>query len=259
LDKPAIERYFIWLGAVLTGDMGVSTSTNESVWSMVSARIGPTLLLTGTSLLLSLIIAIPLGIMASIKPYSAWDNVSSFLSFIGASTPNFFVALVLVYFFSAKLGWLPSMGMHTNTQTGLLDLVRHMILPCFVMVIHMIGTFIKQTRGSMMEVIKEEYVKTARSKGISEVKVVIKHIFRNACIPIVSCVGLNVPFLIGGSTVTEQVFGWPGIGSLLVLSISRRDYNVIMGITIVIAVVVLLASLLVDLIYAYLDPRIRFK
>lgn len=255
LDKPAPVRYLIWLGNLLRGDMGVSTQTHEPVWDMIRDRIGPTLTLTGTALLISLLIAIPLGILAAIKPYSVWDNISSFLAFIGSSLPGFFVALVLIFVFAVNLKWLPTMGMYDRDGTGL---AKHLVLPVIVTVLRMMGTYIKQTRGSILDVMNEEYVKAARAKGISEFQVLIKHVLRNALIPIVSCIGLNIPFLVGGATVTEKIFGWPGMGTLLVQAISQRDYNVIMGVTVLIALVVLLVNLLIDLVYAYLDPKIRF-
>jgi len=257
LDQPVIIRYLKWLGGIFIGNMGLSSRTNQPVADLIAQRIGPTLLLTVTSLIISLLIAIPLGVMAAVKPYSVWDHLSSFFSFLGAAAPNFFVALILVYIFSIKLGWLPSMGMTTGGASGPIDVIRHLVLPVIVMVIQLLGTFVKQTRGSMLDVINEEYVKTARAKGLKENKVVIRHILRNALIPIVSTVGMTIPLLVGGATVTEQVFAWPGMGSLLILSISQRDYNTIMGITIVIAIAVLVSSLLIDLLYAYLDPRIR--
>lgn len=256
LDKPAPVRYLIWLRNLLQGDMGVSTQTHEPVWDMIRDRIGPTLTLTGTALLISLLIAIPLGILAAIKPYSIWDNISSFLAFIGSSLPGFFVALMLIFIFAVNLKWLPTMGMYDRDGTGL---AKHLILPVIVTVLRMMGTYIKQTRGSILDVMNEEYVKAARAKGISEFQVLIKHVLRNALIPIVSCIGLNIPFLVGGATVTEKIFGWPGMGTLLVQAISQRDYNVIMGVTVLIALVVLVVNLLIDLIYAYLDPKIRFE
>ncbi|MGI5990320.1 MAG: ABC transporter permease [Lachnospiraceae bacterium] len=260
LDQPVVIRYLKWLWGILRGDMGVSSRTNQPVSSLIAQRIGPTLLLTVTSLVISLLIAIPLGAAAAVKPYSFWDHLSSFLSFLGAAAPNFFVALILVYIFSIRLGLLPSMGMTTGSgASGPLDVIRHLVLPVIVMVIQLLGTFVKQTRGSMLDVINEEYVKTARAKGLKERVVVVRHILRNALIPIVSTVGMTIPLLVGGATVTEQVFAWPGMGSLLVLSISQRDYNTIMGITIVIAIAVLVSSLLIDLLYAYLDPRIRLE
>lgn len=258
LDKPVVVRYFTWLFHIIQGDFGISTRTQQPVWNLISERIVPTLILSLSSLFVALIIAIPIGAMAAVKPYSIWDNISSFLSFIGAAAPNFFVALILVYLFSVKLKVLPAMGMYSGNKTNdIADLLKHLILPCFVMVIQIVGNFVKQTRGSMLDVLNEEYVKTARSKGLTEKVVVMKHILRNAWIPIVASIGMTVPLLVGGATVTEQVFGWPGMGSLLILSISQRDYNTIMGITILIAGAVLIANLFIDLIYAYLDPRIR--
>lgn len=256
LDKPVPVRYLIWLRNLLQGDMGISTQTHEPVWDMIRDRIGPTLTLTGTALLISLLIAIPLGILAAIKPYSIWDNISSFLAFIGSSLPGFFVALMLIFIFAVNLKWLPTMGMYDRDGTGL---AKHLILPVIVTVLRMMGTYIKQTRGSILDVMNEEYVKAARAKGISEFQVLIKHVLRNALIPIVSCIGLNIPFLVGGATVTEKIFGWPGMGTLLVQAISQRDYNVIMGVTVLIALVVLVVNLLIDLVYAYLDPKIRFE
>ncbi|WP_243152304.1 ABC transporter permease [Pseudoflavonifractor sp. 524-17] len=173
LDKPVIVRYGIWLGNMLRGDFGISSRTNQPVWNLVRERIGPTLILTLTSLVIALLIAVLLGIMASLKPYSAWDTASSFLAFIGASTPSFFVALVALYLFSVRLGVLPAMGMHSSGGGGLGDLALHLVLPVSVTVIRMMGTYIKQTRGSMLDVMNEEYVKTARAKGLGEGTVLI--------------------------------------------------------------------------------------
>lgn len=256
LDKPVAIRYFYWLRNILQGDLGASTRSNLPVWELIKDRIGPTLILTSISLAVSLLIAIPLGVMAALKPYSLWDTLSSFLAFIGAATPNFFISLVMVYYFAIKLRILPSMGMYDKAGG---NLALHLVLPVTATVIRMMGSYLKQTRGSVLDVMNEEYVKTARAKGLSEFTVITKHILRNAMIPVVSCIGLNIPFLVGGATVTEQIFGWPGMGSLLVLSIQQRDYNVIMGITVLIAIAVLIATLLVDLLYAYLDPKIRFN
>jgi peptide/nickel transport system permease protein len=257
LDKPVIVRYLIWLSDVVQGDLGLSTSTTQPVADMIAARIAPTLILTGTAMIVSIVIAIPLGVMAAYKPYSVWDNVSSVLSFIGASVPNFFFGLVAIYFFSVKLRWLPAQGMYTTgAEGGLADLAQHLVLPTIVLSVQLVGNYLKQTRGSMLEVLGEEYIKTARSKGLSEFATVVVHALRNAWIPIVTTIGLNVPFLIGGAVVTEQVFGWPGLGSLMMTAINNRDYNLIMGITMLIAVVVLVVNILLDVLYAYLDPKI---
>lgn len=259
LDQPIIVRYLHWLVNLLHGDFGISTRTQMPIWTMISERLPSSLLLTATSLIVSVLISVPLGVMAAYKPYSAWDNVSSAVSFFGASAPNFFISLIAVYFFAAKLNWLPAQGMYTTGgDKGLLDLIRHMILPVLVLCIQMMGSFIKQTRGSVMEVMNEEYIKTARQKGITEARVVVFHALRNAWIPIVTTIGLNIPFLVGGAVVTEQIFAWPGIGSLMITAINTRDYDLIMGVTVLIAIVVLAANILMDLIYAWLDPRIGY-
>lgn len=259
LDKPIIVRYFNWLVKLLHGDMGLSTKTSQPVWNMISERIIPSLTLTMTSLIVAILISVPLGVMAAYKPYSIWDNISSVLAFIGASTPNFFVSLVLVYIFAAKLGILPAQGMYTTGgDKGFLDLCYHLILPVSVLCIQLMGNYIKQTRGSVMEVLNEEYIKTARQKGLNESVVVVKHALRNAWIPIVTTISLNIPFIVGGAVVTEQIFAWPGIGSLMITAINTRDYNLIMGVTVMISIVVLLANIILDLVYAKLDPRIGY-
>ena len=258
LDKPVIVRYAVWLGDLVTGDLGTSTRTQSDVSALIADRIGPTLILSGTSVLIAVIVAIPLGTMAAKKPYSLWDNASSVLCFLGSSIPNFFIALVLVYFISVKLGWLPATGMwYKNDPHTLGNLAVHLVMPVIVLVIQTLANLLKQTRSAMLEVFNEEYIKTARSKGLPEGVVTIKHVLRNALIPIVTTLSLEIPFLVGGAAVTEQIFAWPGMGTLMVTSINQRDYNTIMGCTVVIAVCVLVVNLLLDVVYAFLDPRIR--
>lgn len=260
LDQPIIIRYLRWLGNLLQGNLGISTRTQQPIWDMIMERLPSSLLLTVTSLVVSVVISIPLGVMAAYKPYSAWDNISSAVSFVGASAPNFFISLIFVYIFAAKLNWLPAQGMYTTGGGGgFIDLVRHMVLPVIVLCVQMMGSFIKQTRGSVMEVMNEEYIKTARQKGISEARVVVFHALRNAWIPIVTTIGLNIPFLVGGAVVTEQIFAWPGIGSLMITAINTRDYDLIMGVTVLISVVVLAANIVLDIVYAWLDPRIGLE
>lgn len=260
LDQPIIVRYGHWLLNLLQGDMGISVRTQQPIWDMIMERIPSSLLLTVSSLIVSILISIPLGTMAAYKPYSVWDNISSVVSFVGASVPNFFISLICVYFFAAKMNWLPAQGMYTTGgNEGIGDLIHHMILPVAVLCVQMMGNFIKQTRGSVMEVMNEEYIKTARQKGISESRVILFHALRNAWIPIVTTIGLNIPFLVGGAVVTEQIFAWPGIGSLMITAINTRDYDLIMGVTVLIAIVVLVANIVLDLIYAWLDPRIGYS
>lgn len=260
LDKPIVIRYFIWLGDLLHGDFGISYRTSQEVGLMISQRIMPSLMLTGTGILAAMLVGVPLGIISAYKPNSVWDHISTFISFIGASVPNFFLSLLLIYVLAVKLKWFPTSGMQSSGMSGnLLDLLHHLALPAFVCGIQPIGNYIKQTRSSVLEVLNEEYIKTARSKGLTNVVIVLKHAFRNALIPIVTTISLSIPFLIGGAVVTEQIFAWPGIGSLMITAITSRDYPVIMGVAVLICGVVLVANLILDLIYAALDPRIKFK
>ena len=260
LDQPVIVQYFRWLGQLFQGNFGNSYRTGHAVWSEVSQRIGPTCLITFSSLLLSILIAIPLGIMSAYKPYSLWDYISSGLSFIGAATPNFFAGLVLIYIFSVQLKILPSSGMYDSSGTHSFSmLLQHMLLPVLVLSIQQVGSLIRQTRGSMLEVLQDDYARTARSKGCREGHVLIRHALRNAMAPVVTRIGSMIPFLIGGAVVTEQLFAWPGLGSLMVLSINSRDYPVIMGITVFIALAVLIGNIIIDLVYGFLDPRIRYN
>ena len=260
LDNPIVIRYFIWLGDLLHGDFGISYRTSQEVSLMISQRIMPSLMLTGTGILAAMLVGVPLGIISAYKPNSVWDHISTFISFIGASVPNFFLSLLLIYVLAVKLKWFPTSGMQSSGMSGnLLDLLHHLALPAFVCGIQPIGNYIKQTRSSVLEVLNEEYIKTARSKGLTNVVIVLKHAFRNALIPIVTTISLSIPFLIGGAVVTEQIFAWPGIGSLMITAITSRDYPVIMGVAVLICGVVLVANLILDLIYAVLDPRIKFK
>ena len=260
LNDPIIVQYFNWTKDLLKGDMGESYRTGRPVAEMISERIGPTLMITVSSVVLALLIAIPSGILAAYKPYSLWDYIASGVSFLGAATPAFFAALVALYVFSVKLKWLPTGGMYgTDGVRTFGILIVHMILPVVTLALAQIGSYIRQVRSSVLEVLGEDYVRTARSKGLHEPAVVLKHTLRNALMPIVTLVGMQIPFLVGGAVVTEQIFGWPGIGSLMVYSITARDYPVIMGISAMIGLAVLVTNVALDVIYAFLDPRIRVQ
>lgn len=259
LDQPVIIQYLRWLAELLRGNLGTSIRTNGQVTAMILERVGPTLILTGTAMLLTAVIGLPLGIMSAYKPYSKWDYVSSGFSFIGSAMPNFFAALVLIYLLCVKVKVFPTSGMYDTSGMKTLPMfLHHLVLPSVVLAIQQIGSLIRQCRGSMLEVLQDDYVRTARAKGLRERPVLISHALRNAWIPLVTWFGMQIPFLIGGAVVTEQIFGWPGLGTLMVQSINARDYPVIMGITVFIAVAVLVGNLIVDLIYGLLDPRIRY-
>jgi peptide/nickel transport system permease protein len=260
LDRPLYIQYFNWAGEFLKGNLGTSYRTFRPVSSMVMERIGATLILTITATLISLLFAIPLGTLAAYRPDSPAEYLSSAIAFIGASTPVFFAALVFIYFFCARLQILPLGGMYSSSRDrNIVSLLIHLILPATTLAINHMGSYIRQTRSAVLEVLGEDYVRTARSKGLSEQIVVFRHAMRNALIPIVTQIGMSIPFLIGGAVVTEQIFGWPGLGSLMVASVTARDYPAIMGIASIIAMVVLLANIVVDLLYGFLDPRIRYN
>ena len=259
LDKPIVVRYFLWLVDLFRGDLGTSYRTSQDVAMMISQRIIPSLTLTGVGLLGAIIIGIPLGIISAYKPNSIWDHISTFVAFIGASVPSFFLSLLLIYILAVKMKWFPTSGMYSSGGGDVMDMLHHLALPAFACGIQPIGNYIKQTKSSVLEVLNEEYIKTARSKGLTNTVIILKHAFRNALIPIVTTVSLSIPFLIGGAVVVEQIFAWPGIGSLMITAITSRDYPVIMGVAVLICVVVLVANLILDLVYAALDPRIEFK
>ena len=261
LDKPVIIQYFNWLKMLLQGDLGFSYSTQRPVADMILERLPATATLAGASMIFSLLIAIPLGIFAATKPNSKRDYISGGISMLMMATPNFFVGLVFIYFFAIVFQILPSGGMYSSAGGAktFADLAKHMIMPCMVLSFQQIGNWVRHMRSGMLEVLQEDYIRTARSKGLKQKLVIIKHGLKNALIPVITIIGMSIPSLVGGAVVTEQVFGWPGVGSLMVTAIEARDYPVIMGVTVMIAVAVLLANILTDLAYGLVDPRISYK
>ena len=261
LDKPVIVQYFNWLKMLLQGDLGFSYSTQRPVADMILERLPATATLAGASMIFSLLIAIPLGIFAATKPNSKRDYISGGISMLMMATPNFFVGLVFIYFFAIVFQILPSGGMYSSAGGAktFADLAKHMIMPCMVLSFQQIGNWVRHMRSGMLEVMQEDYIRTARSKGLKQKMVIIKHGLKNALIPVITIIGMSIPSLVGGAVVTEQVFGWPGVGSLMVTAIEARDYPVIMGVTVMIAVAVLLANILTDLAYGLVDPRISYK
>jgi peptide/nickel transport system permease protein len=255
-----IVQYYHWLVNLLHGDLGYSFTSQKAVIDLIGERIGATLLLAGCSILFSMLIALPLGVMAASKPKSKRDYASSFVSFFMMASPNFFVGLILIYFLSVKLKLLPSSGMYDSSGTKTIGmLLRHMILPCLVLSFQQIGNWFRQMRGSMLEVMTEEYIRTARAKGLGKWQVIRMYGLKNAFIPVLTVIGMSVPGLVGGAVVTEQLFGWQGLGTLMITAINGRDYPVIMGTTVVIALIVLGVNLLTDLAYGFLDPRISYQ
>lgn len=260
LDKPVFVQYFIWLSQLLQGNMGYSMKSYEPVSSMIASRLSPTLLLMGASLLVSLMIAIPAGIYSAIHQYSKGDYAVVTFSFLGSSIPGFFLALLLIYVFTVKLGRLPSSGMTTlGTEGGFWDVAKHMVMPVLVLAFSLAGSNIRYIRSSMLEILEKDYLRTARAKGIGRFKVIYKHALRNALVSIVTVIGMHIPMLFGGAVIIEQVFSWPGIGLMTMSAITARDYPVIMGVCLLSAIVVLLANLITDIVYALVDPTISLN
>ena len=258
LDKPFYIQYLVWLGQLLQGNLGTSMKSYLEVSDMIGSHIGPTLLLMGTSLIVGLAIAVPAGIFSAIHQYKKRDYAVVTLSFVGMSIPGFFLALMLIYLFTVRLGWLPSGGMTTlGTDGGFLDVVLHMIMPVTVLAVSIAGSNIRYVRSAMLEILQSDYLRTAKAKGIGRRRVIFKHALRNALIPIITVIGMQIPTLFGGSIIVEKIFSWPGLGSYLVDAIYLRDVPVIMGIVALIIVIVLLTNLVLDIIYTWLDPRLR--
>ena len=230
LDKPFYVQYFVWLKQLLHGNMGYSIKSYQAVSEMIASHLGPTLLLMGVSLLVSLLMAVPAGIYSAIKQYSAGDYTVVTLSFLGSSVPGFFLSLLLIYLFTVKLGWLPSSGMATlGTAGGAGDVAKHMVMPVLVLATSMAGTNIRYIRSAMLEILQQDYLRTAKAKGIGRFLVINKHALRNALIPIITVIGMEIPVLFGGQVISEQVFSWPGLGLMTMSAITNRDYPVIMG------------------------------
>lgn len=260
LNKPFYIQYFVWLGQLLRGNMGYSITSYQSVSAMIGSHLGPTLLLMGVSLLASLLIAIPAGIYSAVHQYSKGDYTVVTLSFLGSSVPGFFLSLLLIYLFTVKLGLLPSNGMVTlGTEGGAGDVAKHMIMPVIVLAASMAGSNIRYIRSAVLEILQQDYLRTARAKGIGRFKVIYKHALRNALVPIVTVIGMEIPSLFGGAIIIEQVFSWPGLGLMTMSAISSRDYPVIMGVCLLSAIVVLAGNLLTDILYALVDPTIQLQ
>lgn len=258
LDQPFYVQYFVWLGQLLRGNMGYSISSYQSVSEMIFSHLGPTILLMGVSMLVSILISVPAGIYSAIRQYSKGDYAVVTFSFLGSSVPSFFLALLLIFLFTVKLGWLPSSGMITlGTEGGFLDVAKHMVMPVLVLAFSMAGSNIRYIRSAMLEILQQDYLRTAKAKGIGYFNVIAKHGLRNALISIITVIGMQVPMLFGGAVIVEQIFSWPGLGLMTMSAITSRDYPVIMGVCLLSAIVVLVTNILTDILYALADPTIH--
>ena len=258
LDKPLLERYKNWLSSALAGDFGYSRIHNRPTLEILVPRLTNTTWLMAASLFLSLILAIPLGIYSALHPYSRSDYFINLLALGGISIPVFWLALMLIILFSVSLGWLPAGGMGSTGDGGLTDRISHMILPVITLSIASIGSLTRYVRSAMMEVLRNEYIRTARAKGLSRYKIVYKHALRNAMIPVVTVLALSFGTLFSGALITETMFSYLGMGKLIYDSIIGNDYNLALVSLLFATGLVLTGNLLADLAYAWLDPRISY-
>ncbi len=264
LDKPLYQQYWIWLKKVVVFDLGTSFSSDRRpVAEKIGERIPITVLLNVLSLVLILMVAIPIGVLSAVHRNSLFDRLTSVFVFVGFAVPTFWLALLLMIFFGIDLGWLPISGLRSLNYeymlpwTAFWDLVKHLILPVFLSAFGGLAGFSRFMRSNMLEVIRQDYITTARAKGLSERAVIYKHALRNALLPVITILGLSVPGFIGGSVIFETIFAIPGMGQLFYMAVMSRDYPVVMGILYIGAILTLFGNLIADISYALADPRIR--
>ena len=262
LDDPVWQRYLSWLTSMFQGNWGFSFVSRINVDQLIAQRIPVTLAVIGLSQLLAMLVALPVGILAAARPYSWFDRIASTLAFVGFSLPTFFTGVIFILFFSIYLGWFPFVYRSDLSATGLdwwWQQFRQSIMPITVLGLFQAASMMRYVRSAVLDVIRLDYVTTARSKGLPERTVITKHVVRNALIPVVTLVALQMPAVFGGAIVTEQIFRIPGIGSLLIDAILRNDTPVIMAVTFVFSCLVILFNLIADLLYGWLDPRISYR
>ncbi len=260
LDKPLAVRYVNWLGSVVQGDLGFSFVEGRPVADLVGRRLSASLLLVGTALLIGVGAGIPLGILTALRQYSFIDFFLTGVSFLGISMPAFIAGIFGLYVFSITLGWFPAGGMRPVDRVPTLwDSIHYLILPSVILSLQYIASYMRYTRFSMLEVIRSDYITTARSKGLRERGVIWRHMVPNAILPVITVIGFSIPNLVVGAVFTETIFSWPGMGTLYRTAVQGRDVPLLMGMNLVIAIVVLLANIVTDLVYAVVDPRIRYE
>lgn len=262
MDDPIWERYVKWLSQMLQGNWGFSFVSRVDVDDLILQRLPTTLLVIGSSQILALLVALPVGVYAAMRPYSLFDQIATTMAFIGFSLPTFFTGLMLILVFSISLDWLPFVYQSNVNATGLAfywEHIKQSIMPVTVLGLFQGGVLTRFVRSAVLDVVRLDYVTTARAKGLRERVVILKHIVRNALIPVVTLIALQMPIVFGGAVITEQIFRVPGIGSLLIDAILANDTPVIMAVTFVIACLVILFNLIADLLYGWLDPRISYR
>jgi peptide/nickel transport system permease protein len=258
LDKPVYVQYILWLSNVLRGDFGKSLRSNEPVFPIIVQKLGPTLVLSLFSMIISVSISIVLGVLAASRRNTFTDFGIMGFAVLGISIPVFWSGLLMIMLFSLVLRWFPSMG-YVGLFENPLQFLRHIILPAVTLGFALAGYTTRMTRSQMLDVLSQDYIRTARAKGVTEKLVIYKHALRNGLLPIVTAIGLQFGFLMGGQILIEEIFAWPGIGRLAVKAIFNRDYTMVQGVVLIVAVIFVIVNLLVDVLYAYLNPRIRYK
>ncbi|MCX2727477.1 ABC transporter permease [Thermomicrobium sp. 4228-Ro] len=262
LDDPIPVRYVKWASSMLRGDFGYSFRSKSPVIDLIRQRLPTTLYVIGTAYVLSVLIAIPVGVLSAIRQYSIFDNIATTLAFIGFSLPTFVTGILFILVFSVKLGWLPMIyrtTIETEGLAGLWEKIKQALMPIMVLALFETAALARYTRAAMLETIHQDYVRTARAKGLSERAVILRHALRNALIPVVTIVALSIPGIFTGAVITEQIFRVPGMGSLLISAIRDNDTPVIMAITIIFSALVVLFNLIADILYGVLDPRIKYE
>jgi peptide/nickel transport system permease protein len=260
LDDPLYSQYFRWLKHAIRGDFGNSYSTIKPVTEVISERLPNTAILAFSAIGLSILLAVPLGVISAVRRDSLLDRLITSFSFLGTSIPVFWLGIMLIVLFSLRLDWLPSGGMRSTGQPfSVSDRLSHLVLPMIVLAVSNLAELTRYMRSGMITVLQEDYMRTARSKGLSERRVLRVHGLKNALIPIITVIGIMIPRAMGSAAVTETVFSWPGMGRLAVESATSRDYPVVIGATLTIALITVTCSLITDLLYGVLDPRIRMS
>jgi peptide/nickel transport system permease protein len=263
LNQPLYVQYLRWLGNLLQGNWGDSYFIHRPVMELVLQRLPNTVLLMGVGFLVSLLVAVPVGVLSAVRPYSMYDSMATSLALVGISVPIFWSGLMLIVLFSQQLGWLPGGGMYSlGTELGgaeaLADRLKHLVLPTIVLGLSFGGQYTRYVRSSMLEVVNQDYIRTARAKGLKERLILRRHAMKNAAIPVVTVVALDLPFLVTGAVFTETIFSWPGMGRLFWDAAIKLDYPILMALMFIAAVLVVVFNLVADLLYAYLDPRLSY-
>ena len=258
LDQPLVIQYVRWMGHVLQGDLGRSIPLGRAVLPEVLLRFKATLVLTAGALLIAILLGLAAGIVSAVKQYTWLDRISMGVAVTGVSLPVFWTGIMLILLFALQLRWFPSSGMSSPYGSGVADVLWHLVLPAVTLGTASAAALARLTRSSVLEIIRQDYVRSARAKGLAERAVIARHVLKNAVNPIITVLGVQVGFLLGGAILTETVFSWPGLGSMMVRAIQARDYPLVQGGVLLIATTFVLVNLVVDLLYAVFDPRIRY-